>query len=167
MKWFARLLRAVVLVPFMAPALSAQKMSADESMIRAARDYSNQAIAKHDTSALASVWLAEYSSVSSTNVQNRGREAARLSISATFKSRPDVVYVRVPRTITVNAKWAHAAESGKWTGSWRQKDGVTKVGGEYFAKWKKVDGRWMLLAELFVQTSCGGSSYCAAPPVLK
>lgn len=163
----ARVLRAVLLASLAAAPLSAQKMSADESMIRAARDYSNRAIAKHDTSALASVWLAEYSSVSSTNAQNRGRDAARISFAGLFKDRPDVVYIREPRTITVNKKWGHAGESGKWTGKWTLKEGVTKVGGDYYAKWKKVDGRWMLLTEVFVQTSCSGKSYCAAPPVLR
>src|SRR6185503_11616680 len=33
-------------------------------------------------------------------------------------------------------------------------------------KWKKVDAAWKLLSETFVQTSCTGSSYCAAPPAL-
>ena len=164
---FGRVLRATLFIALSAATLSAQKMSADESMIRAARDYSNRAIAKHDTSALASVWLAEYSSVSSTNAQNGGREAARVSFAGLIKDRPDVIYVRETRAVSVNPRWGQAGESGKWTGKWTQKDGVTKVGGEYYAKWKKVDGRWMLLTEVFVQTSCSGTSYCAAPPVLK
>ena len=167
MKSISRALIAVLLASLAAAPLSAQKMSADESMIRAARDYYNRAIAKHDTSAMASVWLEEYSSVSSTNAQNKGREAARISFAGLFKDRPDVVYIREPRTVTVNKKWGQAGESGKWTGKWTLKEGVTKVGGEYYAKWKKVDGRWMLLTEVFVQTSCSGTSYCAAPPVLK
>ena len=66
----------------------------------------------------------------------------------------------------MNADWGQAGETGHWTGHWTQKDGATRVGGDYFAKWKKTDGQWVLLAEIFVQTSCSGTSYCDAPPSL-
>ena len=136
----------------------------DEEMIRAARAGSNRAIASHDTLALASVWLPEFWTVSSTNAQSAGRDAARARYAELFASRPDVVYVRQPEKIDVNAAWRQAAEYGQWRGRWTQADGVTRVGGPYFAKWRKVEDRWLLLAEVFVQTSCSGSSYCNVPP---
>ena len=79
--------------------------------------------------------------------------------------QPHLIFVRTPRTITVNSSWGQAGEGGRWAGHWMHHDSLTRVGGEYFAKWKKVDGRWLLLAEIFVQTSCTGSSYCNTPPV--
>jgi ketosteroid isomerase-like protein len=136
----------------------------DEAAIRAARAENNRAIAAHDTAAIASLWLPEFWLVSSSNAQSAGQAAARARFSQIFASRPDVVFVRTPQHIHVNASWAQAAESGTWTGRWTQSDSVTLVGGPYFAKWRKVDGRWMLLAEVYVQTSCAGSSYCASPP---
>lgn len=136
----------------------------DETMIRSARARSNQAIAAHDVVKLADTWLPEFWLVSSTNAQSAGRDAARARFVQLFATRPDVVYERVPDRIEVNVSWGQAAESGQWTGRWTQADGVTQIGGGYFAKWRKIDGRWLLLAEVFVQTSCEGSSYCSLPP---
>jgi ketosteroid isomerase-like protein len=143
---------------------SALAQPADEAAIRAARNRSNRAIAAHDLDGVASVWLPEFHSVSSTNAQANGRDAARASFARYFETRPDVVYLREPNTIAVNSAWGQAGESGRWSGSWTQADGVTRVGGIYFAKWKRADGRWMLLAETFVQTSCSGTTYCQLPP---
>ena len=136
----------------------------DETMIRSVRARSNHAIAAHDVVTLADTWLPEYWLVSSTNAQSAGRDAARARFVQLFATRPDVMYVRVPDRIEVNVSWGQAAESGRWTGRWTQADGVTQIGGGYFAKWRKIDGRWLLLAEVFVQTSCAGSSYCSLPP---
>lgn len=148
---------------FAAASLGAQTPD-DERAIRAARDRSNRAIAAHDLDAVASVWLPEFHSVASTNAQANGRDAARANFAQYFANRPDVVYLREPASITVNSAWGQAGENGRWSGSWTQPDGVTRVGGIYFAKWKKVDGKWMLLAEVFVQTRCSGTKYCDAPP---
>jgi ketosteroid isomerase-like protein len=157
-------LLALSLACLSAPIAVRAQGASDEALIRAARDRSNRAIAAHDTAALAKEWLPEFQMVSSTNAQSNGREAARTRFAEIFTDRPDVVYVREPVAITVNAQWGQAAERGRWTGRWTQRDGATRVGGEYFAKWKKVDGRWLLLAETFVQTSCSGSGYCNATP---
>jgi ketosteroid isomerase-like protein len=153
-----------VLICLSASTGRAQVAGSDESQIRAARARSNRAIAAHDTAAIANAWLPEFHIVTSVNRQSAGRDAARTAMGDTFVARPDVVYVREPTSITVNAKWGHAAENGRWTGRWTQRDGVTRVGGVYFAKWKKTDAGWKLLSETFVQTSCSGTSYCDAPP---
>jgi ketosteroid isomerase-like protein len=137
---------------------------ADADAIRAARARSNQAIAAHDTMALADTWLPEFWLVSSTNAQTAGRDAARARFAQLFASRPDLIYVRTPDSVVVNTQWGQAAEYGVWTGRWTQADGVTQVAGRYFAKWRRERGRWMLLAETYVQTACRGSSYCNQPP---
>lgn len=142
-----------------------QTRTADEAAIRAARDRSNRAIAAHDVNGVARAMLPEYVAVSSGNVRTVGLHATRESYAQIFASRPGVVFVRTPRTITVNTAWSQAGESGRWTGRWSSPDGVVRVGGEYFAKWKKLAGAWRLLAETFVQTTCSGGRYCAAPPV--
>ena len=38
-----------------------------------------------------------------------------------FASRPDVVYVRTPSSVSVNKDWGQAAESGRWIGRWTRK----------------------------------------------
>jgi ketosteroid isomerase-like protein len=157
-----RVISSAVILTVMA-ALPARAQERDEPMIRAARARYNAAIAAHDTVRIAENWLPEYWSVTSTNAQLAGRDSARASIIQLFASRPDVVYVRTPERIDVNASWGQAAESGEWKGQWTQPDGVTRVGGRYFAKWRKDGGRWMLLTEVFVQTTCSGSGYCKQP----
>jgi hypothetical protein len=124
--------KSLILLLGLAGAALAQ--SPDEASIRSARDRSNRAIAAHDLDGIASVWVPEFHSVSSTNAQTNGRDAARANFAQYFATRPDVVYLREPTSITVNTVWGQAGESGRWTGSWTQADGVTRVGGIYFAK---------------------------------
>lgn len=102
--------------------------------------------------------------LSSRNEQSVGRDSARASFRRIFGSRANVVFVRDPERIEVKQAWGHAAESGRWTGRWSDSYGSTRVGGVYFAKWRKVNGEWMLLGEMFVQTECAGARYCSAPP---
>ena len=136
----------------------------DEASIRAARAESNRAIARHDLAGVTRHWLPEFYMLSSTNDQSAGRDAARMRFQEIFASRANVVYVRQPEKIEVNQAWGHAAESGRWTGRWSDSYGSTRVGGSYFAKWRKVNDRWMLLAEVFVQTTCTGPRYCNNRP---
>jgi uncharacterized protein (TIGR02246 family) len=142
--------------------------TADDQMIRAARDRSNAAIAKHDLDGIAAVWMEDLHVVSSTSAQTAGRTANRERMAAQFKNRPDTVYVRTPVTIEVYAPWNVAAErgewTGKWTGKWTEPDGALEIGGTYQAQWRKIDGRWLIQGELFVPTRCKGSKYCNQRP---
>ena len=153
---------------FAAPfALSAQGQlsNGDESAIRAARAQSNRAIAVHDTEGVVRLMLPEYVGVSSGNSRTIGRDAARANFAQLFASRPALVFVRTPRAITVNRAWGQAGESGRWTGTWSGPDGPIRVSGDYFAKWRKLGARWLLLTETFVQMTCAGGRYCKAPPL--
>ena len=102
--------------------------------------------------------------VSSTSAQRAGREANAKRMAETFARRPDTVWVRTPATVDVFAPWAVASERGEWTGRWTEPDGVVEIGGTYLAQWRKVDGVWLIQAELFVPTHCRGSVYCAKRP---
>ena len=55
-----------------------------------------------------------------------------------------------PTTVDVFAAWAVASERGEWTGTWTEPDGPLEIGGTYQAQWRKVEGRWLIQAELFV-----------------
>lgn len=138
--------------------------AADETAIRAARARSNRAIAAHDLTAAAAVWAPDYVGVSSGNVRAIGHDEEREHFAQLIAARKDVVYVRTPSSVTVNTNWGQAGESGRWSGKWSGPDGITRVGGIYFAKWKKADGEWKIIAETFVQTTCSGTHYCDAPP---
>ncbi|MEP6492235.1 MAG: nuclear transport factor 2 family protein [bacterium] len=136
----------------------------DAAAIRSARARSNSAIQSHNLDSLASVWLPEYVSVSSTNARSVGRDSARANFMNLFATRPGVIFVRTPQTIRVNPAWRQAGESGHWTGHWSATDGVVRVSGDYFAKWRKVGDKWLLVAETFVQLRCTGGRYCDSPP---
>jgi ketosteroid isomerase-like protein len=137
---------------------------AEEAAIRTARAIQNRAIAAHDLDAIAAIWSIDYVGMSSANVLVLGRDAKREDFANQFAARPNIVYVRTPTSITVNTAWAHAGENGRWSGEWTLNGGTTRTGGIYFAKWRKEDGVWRILAETFVQTSCSGTPYCDTPP---
>lgn len=136
----------------------------DEALIRAARAESNRAFARRDLAGASRHWLPEFTIITSRNERNVGRDSARAALRTTFSSRANVVFQRDPQSIELNQQWGHAAESGRWTGRWSDSYGSTRVGGVYFAKWRKVNNEWKLLAEVFVQTSCTGPRYCNTPP---
>lgn len=136
----------------------------DVQLIRAARGRSNKAIAAHDLDGIASVWMEDIHVTSSTSAQTTGREANRQRMATQFKNRPDTVYVREPNDFRVYAPWEVAQEFGQWTGTWTEPDGKVRIGGDYFAQWRRIDGRWLIQSELYVPTHCRGSRYCNARP---
>lgn len=137
---------------------------ADEQMIRAARGQSNAAIAKHDLEGIAAAWMDDVHVISSTSAQGAGKNANGERMAAQFKNRPDTTYVRNPVTIEVYAPWNVASERGEWTGKWSEPDGALEIGGTYQAQWRRIGGRWLIQAELFVPTHCKGSKYCNQRP---
>jgi ketosteroid isomerase-like protein len=138
--------------------------SADDQLIRAARARSNAAIAAHDLAGIAREWMPDLHVVSSTGAQTAGRDANQQRMAQQFASRPDTVYVRTPSTVDINAAWSVASERGEWVGRWSEPDGKLEIGGTYLAQWRKIDGRWLIQAELFVPTRCTGSAYCLKRP---
>ena len=155
------ILLAVLILGFTVSTISAQS---DEQRIRDARARSNAAIAAHDVDVVSRFWMDNVQVVTSTGVSDAGRDLNRARIAGIFKERPDVVYVRTPETVEIFEAWNVASERGRWTGQWTQSDGITRIGGTYLAQWRKVNGEWLIQAELFVPTKCSGSSYCSRHP---
>jgi ketosteroid isomerase-like protein len=137
---------------------------ADEAAVRAARARSNAAIAAHDMPGITRHWMPDVHIVTSTSARGTGREVNADRMAQQFKRRPDTVYLRTPRGVDVFAAWEVASERGEWTGRWTEPDGVVNIRGTYLAQWRRVDGTWLIQAELFVPTSCRGSSYCTRHP---
>lgn len=139
-------------------------IGSEEAAVRAARALSNKAIVAHDIAGIAQHWMPNVHIVTSTSAQGTGREVNGERMAQQFTRRPDTSYVRTPRTVEVLAPWGVASERGEWTGRWTELDGVVDIGGTYLAQWRKVEGAWLIQAELFVPTFCRGSSYCARHP---
>ena len=146
---------------FQANPVQAQQQSKDEQLIREARARSNAAIRAHDTAAMARLWMDDVHVVRSTGTQVAGRERNQQRMAQQFATRPDTIYVRQPSTIDVYLPWAMASERGEWTAKWTEPDGVVEMAGTYMAQWRRIDGMWLIQAELYVPTRCAGSRYCS------
>jgi uncharacterized protein (TIGR02246 family) len=149
---------------FAANPVRASQQPKDEQLIREARARSNAAIRAHDPAAMARLWMDDVHVVRSTGTQVAGRERNQQRMAQQFASRPDTIYVRQPSAIDVYLPWAMASERGNWTARWTESDGTVDMAGTYMAQWRRVDGVWLIQAELYVPTSCTGSKYCRQPP---
>ena len=145
---------------------AARQQSTDEQMIRDARARSNAAIAAHDPVAIGRVWMENVHVVTSTSVQATGRELNQQRMTRQFTNRPDTIYVRRPTAIEVYPQWAIASERGEWTGRWTEPDGALVIEGTYLVQWRKIEGQWLVQAELYVPTRCRGGSYCSQRPAM-
>lgn len=135
-----------------------------EAAVRAARAASNAAIARRDTIALEAMVSALYHSVSSRNAHTNGRAEVRRQWNQQFTAHADVSYVRTPTAVRLFAPWEMAEETGTWVGRWTEPDGRVEIRGGYAAKWRRINGRWLLEAEVFTPRWCTGSAYCTRPP---
>jgi ketosteroid isomerase-like protein len=140
------------------------QQSQDERLIRETRARSNAAIAAHDLAGIARAWMPDVHVVSSTSAQTAGAEMNQQRMARQFENRPDTIYVRTTRSVAVFTPWNVASERGEWTGRWTEPDGKLEIGGTYQAQWRKIDGRWLIQAELYVPAHCRGSKYCSQRP---
>ena len=80
-----------------------------------------------------------------------GREA-QLDVWRQDFANPDrMVFVRTPRCLAPSPVEPLVSEIGTWEGKPKRPDG-SAVGGDYFAKWREHEGRWILEAEIFTTT---------------
>lgn len=132
----------------------------DSTAIRNARALSNAAIARHDSAAFAVSLRADMRVTTSTGAHYDSKAAYVAGIASRWVADTTLTYARTPGTITVNPDRSRAAEQGTWTGSWS--GGAVRVGGPYLAHWVRGEQGWQLIAELFVQVQCTGTS-CVPP----
>ncbi len=136
----------------------------DARDIRRLRESSNAAIARHDTAGLAAILTPNVIVVSSNSTHIEGRDANARRFAEQFRVRPDVVYRRTPDEVRVFGSWRMASERGRWTGSWTDADGTVRTAGSYFAKWRQVNGAWLVESETYVPETCTGGGYCRTLP---
>ncbi|GMV03903.1 MAG: hypothetical protein AMXMBFR53_01850 [Gemmatimonadota bacterium] len=128
--------------------------------IRRVREASNAAIAAHDTAGIGATMAEDIHVVSSTGDRRSGRASYLRILADQFSARPDLRYVRTPEDVRVFEAWGTAAEEGRWVGTWTGEDGPVRVGGTYFARWRREEGGWRVEAEIFVPGTCTGEGYC-------
>lgn len=136
----------------------------DEPVIRQLRASSNAAIARHDTAGIGAIFAQNIVVVTSNSTHGVGREDNVKRFADQFRTRTDVVYLRTPDEVRVFTPWSMASERGHWTGSWTDVDGKIQIGGSYFAKWRKVNGQWLVESETYVPERCTGGVYCQTVP---
>lgn len=137
---------------------------ADARAIRARRESSNRAIARHDSADFAAILAESIVVLTSASARYVGRTTYVNSMLSQFRARPDVVYRREPNLIRVFAPWHMASEAGIWVGSWTEPDGKLTIGGRYFAKWRRIGDAWFVESETYVPEHCTGSAFCARVP---
>jgi hypothetical protein len=93
----------------------------------------------------------------STGEIERSRDEHGRLFALHFEQYPDVVYIRTPSDITLSKAYPLAIEHGTWTGSRTSKRGKLENGGQYTAAWRKTDGVWRIISELFVGLYCTGA----------
>jgi hypothetical protein len=158
-----RILSLLIFLALASGRLKAQS-GPDESTIRQRRASSNAAIARHDTGGIGAILHVDAVVVTSNSAHYIGRATNVERFALQFNLRPDVVYERTPDEVRVFAPWDMAAERGHWTGSWTDIDGKIRIGGSYFAKWRRINGRWLVESETYVPETCTGGAYCRTVP---
>lgn len=139
----------------------------DQLTIFNIRADNNDAIARHDAGSVATPYLDNFFILTSTNGFFEGKEEVQGIYQSVFDSRTDVIFIRTPNQVQVNTDWNMASEFGEWTGYWVVEGEEINVSGDYYAKWHKVNGSWLLRNEIYTQFNCSGDSVCSNKPMLE
>ena len=141
------------------PPAVAHAEPASEAQIRDARKQYDAAIAGRDFAALSKLTTAEVQMIGAVS-RSSGIASLQEALKRLVEKRPDVALKCDVEAIEVNETWNVAAERGRWRETWTEKDSPVDLRGSYLAMWKRIDGKWLLDAWLFVPQSCKGDSYC-------
>ena len=142
-------------------ALAATTGRADEAQIRSLRAQSNAAIAAHDYPALRRFFTPDYTIFPGSSGRPFSADDMAKRIAGDFSDPTFVTYVRTPQRIIVSSDRARAAETGRWVGTWRKREGTMRISGIYQATWNPTPAGWRLKNESFVTLACSGSRECA------
>lgn len=146
-----------------APALSCESVgdATEIDAVHAQRAAFNAAIAAEDVETIAAVLHENVLLVTGTASEVFSGRAAQLALwRDDFAAGERAVYLRAPDCVRVSAVVPVALETGRWRGEW-EGDAARFAAGTYAAKWRRVDGAWLLEAELFATEACGGD-FCPA-----
>ncbi len=122
----------------------------DEAAIRDRRQRTNDLIAQHQAEALRPFFDPEVKLIRGDGTLVVGIDATVRLFEAQFGDPDFVAYVRKTATVAIDKDGKRAAETGTWTGSWREASGETTKTGQYLAVWKKAQARWVIESELYI-----------------
>ena len=117
----------------------------DIAAIKAARQSSNESIARHDLAGISKYMLNDFVQVRGNASHMTGKDSVATSWKQQFDEDPEVSYLRTPVEVIISANDTLAWE----TGIWKATHSYSK-GGKYSAMWRKLEGLWKIQAELFV-----------------
>lgn len=121
-----------------------------ELAIRMARAAFNRALAAGDLATIGPLLAADVVLVAGTDsAVIQGRKAQLLAWKREFAARDRAVYARLPDTVMVSPVAPIAFEHGRWEGK-SATDGVVQASGSYTAKWRQIEGSWIIEAELYL-----------------
>ncbi|TAL37962.1 MAG: nuclear transport factor 2 family protein [Phenylobacterium sp.] len=119
---------------------------APDAAVRARRRLTNKLIAAHDAARLRPFFAPDVKLIVGDGELILGVAAVIQAFAAQFAEPDFVTYVRETASVEADADAARAAEHGRWTGRWKDRE----MGGAYLAVWRKVTGQWVIESELYV-----------------
>jgi hypothetical protein len=117
-----------------------------EDAILARRRLTNRLIAAHDAARLKPFFAPDVKLIVGDGAMVLGVAAVMDAFAAQFAEPGFVAYLREPERVELDAAGARAAEHGRWTGRWQDRE----MTGTYLAVWRKVTGQWVIESELYV-----------------
>lgn len=131
--------------------LAAQNAMSSSDRIRALRAGSNTALEAGDLTAFMATIDADYVGTAGDGGHIRSRGELQELIAGIVDGPDEVWFVRTPAEVEVAAAAGRAVETGAWRGYVREGGlALETSGGHYTAYWRRVDGKWVIHAELFV-----------------
>jgi hypothetical protein len=122
--------------------------AAAELEIRLRRAAFNRAIAEADLHAIEPILARDAVLVTGTDsAVIAGRRAQLFAWKREFTAPARTLYTRTPETIICSAVEPIALELGQWLGT---SDGQAIASGSYSAKWREIDGAWVIEAEIYL-----------------
>jgi hypothetical protein len=121
-------------------------MTAPDDAIRARRKLTNKLIAAHEAARLRPFFSADVKLIVGDGALILGVDDVIAAFGAQFAEPDFVTYVRETEAVEFDAEAARAAELGRWTGRWKDRE----MGGTYLAVWRKITGQWVIESELYV-----------------
>ena len=121
-------------------------MPSPDDAVRARRRLTNKLIAAHEAARLRPFFAPDVKLIVGDGDLILGAEAVIQAFAGQFAEPGFIAYVRETETVELDAAGGRAAERGRWTGRWRDRE----MGGTYLAVWRKVTGQWVIESELYV-----------------
>lgn len=125
-----------------------EQRESDFAQIHTARAAQTAAIARRDFDAVAAFWTEDITVRRALGQPVNGVAEALAAL------KPDgdapLVYQREAVSVEVSSRWPLAFEEGRWSGHPGDARAEPVIGGRYAAQWVKLEGRWLIRAEVFV-----------------